>query len=126
MKFLIVTLACIVAAASAEIVGRDLPFIKTLSTFDNYKDFQKPYAYYGVSRCEFSNATKPDIKELQKIAGSRWECIVLNGTRYNHCTVKPEVRDLTSVEFVKVTASLCGKYNGFLMIEQGPLATAQQ
>ncbi|KAF9387944.1 hypothetical protein CPB97_001835 [Podila verticillata] len=126
MKFLTVTLACIVAAASADIVTRDLPFIKTLSKSNNYKDFQEPYTYHGVSRCEFPEATRPVLRELQKIAGSRWECVAYNGTRYNHCTPKAEIHDLTSIEFVQVTTSLCAKYNGFLMIDQGPLASAQQ
>ncbi|KAG0027766.1 hypothetical protein BGZ81_005295 [Podila clonocystis] len=126
MKFLTIALTCIVAAASADIVTRDLPFIKTLSKSKNYKDYQQPYTYYGVSRCEFPEATQPRLKELQKIAGSRWECVAFNGTRFNHCTVKPEIRDLTSVEFVKVTTALCAKYNGFLMINQGPRASAQQ
>ena len=122
MKFLTVALACIVAAASADFVTRDVPFLKTLSVPANYKDFNKPYSYHGASRCEFSKATKPSIKELQKIAGSRWECTALNGTNNNFCNPKANIHDLTSVEFVKVTASLCAKYNGFLMIEQEPMA----
>ncbi|KAG0341401.1 hypothetical protein BG000_009205 [Podila horticola] len=126
MKFLTVALACIVAAASADIVTRDLPFIKTLSMPNNYKDYQQPYTYHGVSRCEFPEATQPKLKELQKIAGSRWECSAFNGTRNNFCTVKPEIHDLTSIEFAKVTTSLCAKYNGFLMIQQGPPASAQE
>ncbi|KAF9275819.1 hypothetical protein BGZ74_003835 [Mortierella antarctica] len=127
MKFLTVALTCIVAAASADIVTRHLPFIKTLSKPYNYKDYQQPYTYHGVSRCEFPEGTQPNLKELQKIAGSRWECRAFNGTRFNHCTVKPEIRDLTSVEFVQVTTTLCAKYNdGLLMIQQGPPASAQQ
>jgi len=124
MKFLAATLA-LVAAASASIVTRDLPFIKTLSEISNYVDYQHPYSVYGVSRCEFNNGTKTSITEFQRIAGSRWECILggpdNTNPRYNFCTVKPNVRDLTTLEFVKVTAALCATHNGFLMIDQGPI-----
>ncbi|GJJ72420.1 hypothetical protein EMPS_04777 [Entomortierella parvispora] len=119
MKFLAAALA-LVAAASASIVARDLPFIKTLAEPTNYVDYQKPYSVNGYSRCEFNNGTKTNIKDFQKIAGSRWECTVGPSPRYNFCTVKSNVHDLTTVEFVKVTAALCTKYNGFLMIDQGP------
>ncbi|GJJ72421.1 hypothetical protein EMPS_04778 [Entomortierella parvispora] len=119
MKFLAVTLA-LVAAASADIVTRDLPFLKTLASAKNYVDYQKPYVYNGYSRCEFTNSTRTNIKDFQKIAGSRWACTVGPSPRNNFCTVKPQIRDLTSVEFVRVTAALCAKHNGFLMIDQGP------
>ena len=122
MKKPAVALACIAAGVSANsIIARNLPLIKTLATPQNYKDYRNPYSYYGVSRCEFSNSTQPNINEFQKIAGSRWKCYTSNpGTRDNFCLPKAQIRDLTSVEFVKVTANLCAKYNGFLMIEQGP------
>ncbi|KAG0040327.1 hypothetical protein BGZ82_003632 [Podila clonocystis] len=95
MKFLTVALMCIVATASADILTRHLLFIKTLSRSQNYKDYQQPYTYYGVSRCEFPR-------------------------------VKPEIHDLTSVEFCKVTTALCANYNGFSMIDQGPPVSAQE
>ena len=124
MKFFtaVAALACIAVSVSADsIISRNLPFIKTMALAKNYRDYQHPYEVNGFSRCEFSNSTKPSIKEFQKIAGSRWECYnTNNSTRDNFCTVKTHVHDFTTVEYVKVTATLCAKYNGFLMIEQGP------
>ncbi|KAF9352670.1 hypothetical protein BGX26_009554 [Mortierella sp. AD094] len=113
-------LGCVIASATA-IVTRDLPFIKTISTPKNMIDYQKPYTYYGLSRCEFSNHTRPSIQEFQRLAGPRWECVNFSDGRYNHCSVSPNVTDMTSIEFAKVTVALCNKYHGFLQIRMTPL-----
>ncbi|KAF9421062.1 hypothetical protein BGZ94_008934 [Podila epigama] len=118
MKFIAI-LAATIATASA-IVTRDLPFVKTLSKPKNHIDYEQPHKYYGVSRCEFSNSTLPNIHVLQRIAGPRWECVSFGEGRYNHCSVKPHITDLTSLEFARVTTALCTRYNGFLMINMDP------
>ncbi|KAF9323488.1 hypothetical protein BG006_001402 [Podila minutissima] len=102
MKLLSAAVVCIVVVASANIVTPDLPFIKTLSAAENYKDYQNRYSYNRVSSCKFLESTQLNLKELQKIAGSCWECVAYNGTCYNHCKPKTVVHDLTSIEFVKV------------------------
>ncbi|KAF9352669.1 hypothetical protein BGX26_009553 [Mortierella sp. AD094] len=121
----IILLGCAIASATA-IVTRDVPFIKTLSVPQNFIDYQKPYTYYGVSRCEFSSSTRPSLKDFQRLVGPRWECSNANGGSSNFCTVASTVTDMTSVEFAKVTASLCSKYNGFLQIQMAPSDDQQQ
>ncbi|KAF9336313.1 hypothetical protein BG006_009051 [Podila minutissima] len=101
MKFLIIALTSVVASSSATIT-RDMPFINALVMPEDYKQ----------------NSTRPDIIELQK-AGLNSDCQSYSDI-YNHHTVRREVRDLISLQFVKVTLALCAKYTGFLMLGQGP------
>ncbi|KAG0358019.1 hypothetical protein BG005_002820 [Podila minutissima] len=100
MKYLTIALACVVASSSAT-TTHGLPFI-ALAMPENYKQ----------------NSTRPDIIELQK-AGPNSDCQSYSDI-YNHYTVRREVRDLISLQFVKVTLALCAKYTGFLMLGQGP------
>ncbi|KAG0000839.1 hypothetical protein BGZ80_008373 [Entomortierella chlamydospora] len=118
-------LGCAIASATA-IVTRDLPFIKTLSAPQNFIDYEKPYTYYGVSRCEFSNSTRPNLRDFQRLAGHRWECSNGGGGAYNFCVVASTVTDMTSIEFSKVTVELCNRYNGFLQIQVFPPDYEQQ
>ncbi|KAG0093338.1 hypothetical protein BGZ93_004492 [Podila epicladia] len=101
MKFFTIALACVVASSSAT-VTHDLPFINALVMPENYKQ----------------NSTRPDI--IVQTAGPSSDCQSYSDIRYSHNTIQRGVRDLISVQFVKVTLALCAKYTGFLMLGQGP------
>ncbi|KAF9145095.1 hypothetical protein BGX30_010350 [Mortierella sp. GBA39] len=94
---------------------RDLPFIKTLARTQNFKDV--PVHWSSSSRCEMDiNAERPSLIVVQHIAGPRFRCFQANAGNGTFCTVKDDVRDMTSNRFTLVTAQLCEWYGGLLQI----------
>ncbi|KAF9906029.1 hypothetical protein EC991_001111 [Linnemannia zychae] len=95
------------------------PFIKTLAGPSNLLNVPNPFRSY--TRCEMDvNASRPTLSVVQRIAGPEFECGQANDRNSTFCTVKPEVRGMSTSHFVIITGKLCERYNGYLQVTMSP------
>ncbi|KAG0277699.1 hypothetical protein BGZ95_005512 [Linnemannia exigua] len=121
MKFTLATAITLLATVCiSTVTGQSpTPFIKTLARPSNLKNVPNPFHSY--SRCEMAvNNKRPSLATVQKIAGPQFNCYQFNDKNSTFCTVKPEVRGMTTSHFTIVTGQLCEKYKGYLQIFLGP------
>ncbi|KAK3845926.1 MAG: hypothetical protein J3R72DRAFT_418078 [Linnemannia gamsii] len=121
MKFTLATAITLLATACiSTVTGQSpTPFIKTLAGPNNFKNVPNPFRSY--SRCEMDvNSKRPNLATVQKIAGPQFNCSQYNEKNSTFCTVKSEVRGMTTSHFVIVTGQLCEKYKGYLQINLRP------